>query len=54
MGKKRKNLTIPEQHQLRIAQYTLRMSDDMVGILGGMTKAEAKEVIKRLQVGGKR
>ena len=34
-------------HQLKIAKRTLKMSDTGVLILGGMTKQEAKEIIRR-------
>jgi len=45
----RKALTIPEQHQLKIALQTLKMNDVMARVMGGMTKAEAREVIRRLK-----
>ena len=48
-----KNLTIPEKHQLKIAKSTLKMTDIGARIMGGMTKEEAKEVIKYLTKGGK-
>ena len=41
-------LTVAEQHQLRIARQTLKMNDTMLAVLGGMTKEQAREVIKRL------
>ena len=41
-------LTIPEYHQLRIARQTLKYSDLTVSFMGGPTKSEAKEIIKRL------
>lgn len=41
-------LTVPEQHQLRIARRTLKLSDVGARILGGMTKEEAREIIRRL------
>ena len=41
-------LSIPEQHQLRIARRTLfELSDIGALVLGGMTKAEAETVIER-------
>lgn len=43
-----RELSVPEQHQLRIARQTLRMNDVMARVMGGMTKDEAREVIKRL------
>ena len=44
----RRYLSVPEQHQLKIARRTLEMSDVGARIMGGMTKAEAREVIRRL------
>jgi hypothetical protein len=44
---KYKILTVPEQHQLRIAKDTLRMSDAGARIMGGMTKAEARAIIRK-------
>lgn len=48
-----KNLNIFERHQWRIAHDTLRMSDVGAGIMGGMTKAEAREIIARLRAKGR-
>lgn len=36
-----------EKHQLAIAKKTLRMSDEAVFILGGMTKDEAKKIVDK-------
>jgi len=47
MNPKRK-LSVPEQHQLKIAKKTLTYSDFGAKIMGGPTKAEAREIIKRL------
>ena len=44
----RRYLTVPEQHQLKIARKTLTYSDVGAKIIGGMTKAEARQVIKKL------
>ena len=41
-------LTVPEQHQLKIARKTLTYSDVGARIMGGMTKAEARQVILKL------
>jgi hypothetical protein len=41
-------LSVPEKHQLRIARATLKMNDVMARVMGGMTKDEAREVIRRL------
>lgn len=44
-----RRLTVPEQHQLKIAKDTLKMPQPMVGVMGGMTKGQAREIIKRLE-----
>ena len=44
----RHRLTVPEKHQLKIARDTLKMSDAMVSVMGGMSKGEARQVIYRL------
>jgi len=44
----KRHLTVPEQHQLKIARRTMQMSDVGARIMGGMTKAEARTVIKKL------
>ena len=44
----RRHLSVPEQHQLRIARRTLKLHDAAILILGGMSKAEAQAVIARL------
>lgn len=44
---KYKILTTPEQHQLRIAKETLKLSDAGARILGGMTKGEARAIIRK-------
>lgn len=41
-------LSVPEQHQLAIAKKTLRMPDVMAEVMGGMTKQQAREVLKRI------
>ncbi len=46
---KKKNLSVFEKHQLKIAKDTLKMSDSAVKIMGGMTKEEAKKIIKELE-----
>jgi hypothetical protein len=43
-----RKLTPAENHQLAIARKTLAMPDAMLGVMGGPTKAEAREIIKRL------
>ncbi len=44
---RRLKLTVSEKHQLRIARDTLRMSDVGARIMGGMTKAEARLIVRR-------
>jgi hypothetical protein len=41
-------LSVPDRHRLRIARDTLKMNDVMARVLGGMTKDEARQVIKEL------
>jgi hypothetical protein len=41
-------LNVFQKHQLAIAKKTLKMSDAMVGVMGGMTKSEARDIIKRI------
>lgn len=44
----KRELSVPEKHQLKIARDTLRMPDAMAGVMGGPTKAQAREIIYRL------
>lgn len=44
----KKELDVFEKHQLKIAKQTLKYSDVGAMIMGGMTKEEARKVIKRL------
>lgn len=34
-------------HQLKIARATLKMPDEMIGVMGGMTKEQAREIVAR-------
>jgi hypothetical protein len=43
-----KELSVPEKHQEKIALKTLKMPDAMVGVMGGMTKEEAREFLKKI------
>jgi hypothetical protein len=45
---RKRELTVFERHQLKIARDSLRMPDAMLGVMGGPSKAEAREIIKRL------
>jgi hypothetical protein len=42
-----KDLPVPVQHQIRIAKQTLQMSDVGARIMGGMNKAEARNILKK-------
>ena len=46
-----KTLSVPDQHRLKIAYKTLKLSDIGARIMGGMTKDEARAFI--IQVTGK-
>jgi len=48
MSKRKLSLSVFEKHQLKIARRTLELSDVGALILGGPSKKEAKEIIKRL------
>jgi len=43
-----KNLSVPEQHQKAIALKTLKMNDIGVRIMGGMSKQEARDFLKKI------
>lgn len=43
-----RKLTVPEKHQLKIARRTLEMNDVFVAVMGGPTKDEAREIVRRL------
>ena len=40
-------MDIFKKHQLQIARKTLNMPDALIEIMGGMTKEEAKKVIRK-------
>ena len=44
----KKELSVFDKHQLRIARATMKLNDIGVLIMGGMNKEEAKEVIYKL------
>ena len=44
----KRELSVPEQHQLKIAQQTLKMNDTFANIMGGPNKEEARAIILRL------
>jgi len=39
-------------HQIQIAKKTLKMNDAMLGVMGGMTKEEAKNILSQNGIGG--
>jgi hypothetical protein len=41
-------LSIPEQHQLKIAKATLKMSPVMARVMGGPSIEQSIEIIRRL------
>jgi hypothetical protein len=43
-----RELSVPDQHQLKIARATLRMSEIGARIMGGMDHAQARAVILHL------
>lgn len=43
-----KKLSVPDQHKLKIARKTLAMTDVGALVMGGPTKAEARETILKL------
>lgn len=44
----KRELDPADKHALEIARKTLRMPDAMLGVMGGPTKEQARETIKRL------
>ena len=47
----RKQVDVFAKHQISIAKKTLKLSDAGALILGGMTKAEAREILRRNKSG---
>ena len=48
MKSRKTEMSVFDKHQLRVAKATLRMHDAGARIMGGMTKDEARQVIRRL------
>jgi hypothetical protein len=46
--KKKRELTVPERHQLRIAKQTINMPDAIAAIMGGPSKDDAEATIIEL------
>ena len=43
-------MTTAQTHQKNIALRTLRMPDAMAGVMGGMTKQQAREFLKSINI----
>ena len=43
-----RTLSVPEKHQLNIAKKTLKMNDAAVGVMGGMSKDEARSFLQKI------
>jgi hypothetical protein len=46
-------LSVPDQHLLKIARQTLRMTPVMARVMGGPSPEDAIEIIRRLTAKGK-
>lgn len=44
----KKSLSVPEQHQRKVAIATLKMPNAMIGVMSGMTKQEARDFLKSI------
>ena len=44
------NLSVFDKHQIAIAKKTLKMNDVGVLIMGGMTKEEARAILRKFNV----
>jgi hypothetical protein len=42
-------MNVFDKHQLVIAKRTLNMPDEILNLIGGMTKEEAKQLIEKLE-----
>lgn len=45
-----KNIDVFDKHQIAIAKKTLKMSDIGAKIMGGMTKSEARQILKKFNI----
>ncbi len=45
---KQRKLTVPEHHELKIARRTMKLTDQMITVLGGPSKSEARATIRRI------
>lgn len=49
MNAKQKSIrSVPERHQIKIARQTMKMSDAMARVMGGMDKATARVLLRKL------
>ena len=48
MVTRKRELSVFDIHQLRIAKSTLRMTDEGANVMGGPSKAEARRIILKL------
>jgi hypothetical protein len=46
----KKNLSVFDKHQIKIAKRTLEMNDVGVMVMGGMTKAEARDILSKFNI----
>ena len=46
--KNKRELSVPEKHQLKIARDTMKMPYAMIAVMGGPNREEAREIIERL------
>jgi len=44
------NRSVFDKHQIAIAKRTLQMNDVGANIMGGMTKAEARNILKKFNI----
>lgn len=45
-----RELDVPTQHQIRVAKKTINTPDAILGVIGGMTKEEARKILARYGV----
>jgi len=43
------HLSVAEAHRLNIAQHTIMMPDAILGVMGGMSKADARQILGRIK-----
>ena len=45
-----KQLSVFEKHQLKVARQTIKMNDPMARVMGGMSKAQAVEILSLIHI----